>query len=184
MQKNDFFIPKFAINFLKEEEGCKLEAYKDGMGQWTIGYGTSFYPLECEIENKWKKRKVKINEAVKEGDKIDIISAEKFLISYLQHFCLQDIKDITSAVGTECVVNGEKKKKLSDEQVASILSVSYNVCRPKFSQSKCKQYIIKRMQRDACREWNWGVKNTKNPGLKIRRNKEIELFYGIHNFWS
>ncbi len=32
-------ISKNGINFIKVHEGCKLSAYKDGGGVWTIGYG-------------------------------------------------------------------------------------------------------------------------------------------------
>ena len=29
------------LNLLKQCEGCKLDAYQDGGGVWTIGYGTT-----------------------------------------------------------------------------------------------------------------------------------------------
>ncbi len=32
---------KKAIDLIKSFEGCKLEAYQDGGGVWTIGYGTT-----------------------------------------------------------------------------------------------------------------------------------------------
>jgi lysozyme len=32
-------IPKQAIELIKKYEGCRLEAYKDFAGKWTVGYG-------------------------------------------------------------------------------------------------------------------------------------------------
>jgi GH24 family phage-related lysozyme (muramidase) len=34
-------ISKNGINLIKQFEGCKLTAYKDSVGVWTIGYGTT-----------------------------------------------------------------------------------------------------------------------------------------------
>jgi lysozyme len=36
---NRYTISKAGIAFIKNEEGCKLRAYKDQVGVWTIGYG-------------------------------------------------------------------------------------------------------------------------------------------------
>lgn len=32
---------KIALDFIKQHEGCKLSAYKDQAGVWTIGYGST-----------------------------------------------------------------------------------------------------------------------------------------------
>ena len=34
-------ISQNGINLIKRFEGCKLKAYKDSVGVWTIGYGTT-----------------------------------------------------------------------------------------------------------------------------------------------
>ena len=34
-------INQATVNLVKEFEGCKLEAYQDIVGVWTIGYGTT-----------------------------------------------------------------------------------------------------------------------------------------------
>lgn len=31
-------------SLIKQFEGCRLKAYKDSAGVWTIGYGTTYYP--------------------------------------------------------------------------------------------------------------------------------------------
>lgn len=41
---------QIAIEFLKKHEGCKLEAYRDIAGVWTIGYG---YTLGIKKGMKW-----------------------------------------------------------------------------------------------------------------------------------
>ena len=161
-------IPQFAIDFIKKEEGLRLNAYKCPKGQPTIGYGVSFYPCEIEIENNGIKRKTKPEEAVKMGDKITLEQAEKILRTYLLKHCVGDVEDIEKAQG-----------KLKECQIASILSVSFNVCNPKFKDSKCKRKIMSGDVAGACKEWSWALNMVKG-----RRNREIELFYGIKNFWK
>ena len=34
-------ISKNGLNLIKSFEGCRLTAYKDSVGVWTIGYGTT-----------------------------------------------------------------------------------------------------------------------------------------------
>lgn len=36
---NNFNISAAGIAFIKNEEGCRLKAYKDQVGVWIIGYG-------------------------------------------------------------------------------------------------------------------------------------------------
>lgn len=36
-------IPQAAIDLIKEFEGCELDAYDDGVGVWTIGFGSTKY---------------------------------------------------------------------------------------------------------------------------------------------
>lgn len=52
-------INQDGVDFIKQHEGCKLKAYKDGGGTWTIGYGST--------------------RNVKEGDVITESQAEAFL---------------------------------------------------------------------------------------------------------
>lgn len=61
--KKPYTISQVGIDLIKKWEGCKLKAYKDTGGVWTIGYGT--------IAD------------VKEGMTITLDQAEKVLKSYL-----------------------------------------------------------------------------------------------------
>lgn len=54
------------INYIKRAEGCKLTAYQDSVGVWTIGYGHT--------------------DGVKRGDRITQQQADDFLRSDLQRF--------------------------------------------------------------------------------------------------
>jgi lysozyme len=64
-------IPQQAINLIKEFEGCELDAYDDGVGVCTIGYGATFYQ---------DGRKVQI------GDRITQQEAEDLLRFHLKAF--------------------------------------------------------------------------------------------------
>ena len=54
------------ISYLKRAEGCRLSAYKDSVGVWTIGYGHT--------------------KGVKAGDRITAYQAEQFLKEDLAAF--------------------------------------------------------------------------------------------------
>lgn len=54
------------IDFLKQAEGCRLIAYQDAKGVWTIGYGHT--------------------KGVKKGDRINQFQAEQFLRDDLSEF--------------------------------------------------------------------------------------------------
>lgn len=41
IKENKMIPSKNAIDLIKEFEGCKLEAYQDVVGVWTVGYGTT-----------------------------------------------------------------------------------------------------------------------------------------------
>ncbi len=59
---------KKCIDLVKQFEGCKLKAYKDPVGIWTIGIGTIMYPD---------------GKRVKQGDIITMQQAEEFLMHEL-----------------------------------------------------------------------------------------------------
>ncbi len=54
------------VNFVKEKEGFRGDAYQDAVGVWTIGYGST--------------------KGVKSGDKISKENAEKLLAEELEDF--------------------------------------------------------------------------------------------------
>ena len=40
-------ISQVGIELIKQFEGCRLKAYKDAVGVWTIGYGHTVDVKEC-----------------------------------------------------------------------------------------------------------------------------------------
>ena len=59
-------ISQWLLNFVKEKEGFRSNAYQDAVGVWTIGYGST--------------------KGVKDGDKISKENAEKLLEEELKDF--------------------------------------------------------------------------------------------------
>ncbi len=152
-------VPQCAVDFIKKWEGYSEKAYKCPAGQITIGYGISYRQGTIPV---------------KEGETTTREKAEEDLREYLKCVCYQQVEDIEKALGRE----------LTDNEKTAILSVSYNVCRPIFHNSKCKKYIMYGNVSRACKEWDWGVRDVRCPGLKKRRNEEIELFYGVKGYWK
>ena len=59
-------ISQWLLDFVKEKEGFRMNAYQDAVGVWTIGYGST--------------------KGVKEDDKISLENAEKLLEEELKDF--------------------------------------------------------------------------------------------------
>ena len=152
-------IPKQAVEFIKKYEGFRANAYQCPAGIWTIGYGTTFYPDGKKVE---------------EGDVINIEDATFCLYDFIKKYCLQQVEDIEKVIG-----------KLNDNQKTAIISLVYNIGSCAFEKSKCKKFILKNDIENACKNWDWIKANGKilNNLIK-RRNEEIELFYGIRNYWK
>jgi lysozyme len=84
---------------IKHFESCRLEAYQDSAGIWTIGYGNTSY------EN---------GKRVKEGDKIAQWRAEDLFVRVIQHF-VNDVNYLT------------KGMQLTQNQFDALVSFAYNV---------------------------------------------------------
>ena len=59
-------VHMWLVNFVKEKEGFRANAYQDAVGVWTIGYGST--------------------KGVKKGDQISMANAEKLLAEELEDF--------------------------------------------------------------------------------------------------
>lgn len=64
-------LDQHGIDFIKNEEGCRLKAYQDSVGVWTIGYGQTYYHG---------------GEPVKQGDIITQQQAEEGLVQLLKRY--------------------------------------------------------------------------------------------------
>ena len=74
-------ISRWLIDFVKEKEGFRGDAYQDAVGVWTIGYGST--------------------KGVKDGDKISKENAEKLLEEELKDF-QRYVEKYSNRVGYYC----------------------------------------------------------------------------------
>ena len=47
------YISKIAFEKIKEFEGCRLQAYQDAAGVWTIGYGHTYNVRQGDTISQW-----------------------------------------------------------------------------------------------------------------------------------
>lgn len=137
------------LNIIKEFEGLRLEAYDDGIGVFTVGYGTTRYPNG----NK-----------VKRGDKITLEQAEQYLRHDLSNF--------------EDTVNSLVKVPLTQNQFDALTSLVYNIGSGAFSKSTLLKKLNAKDYKGAADQflvWNKAGGRTLQ-GLTNRRTKERQLF--------
>ena len=86
------------LALIKKWEGCKLKAYKDGCGVWTIGYGTTFYPDGSKV---------------KEGDICTMEQAENWLHIHCNNLVFEILHEV--------------KSTLKENQLAALVCFVYNI---------------------------------------------------------
>ena len=160
-------IPTQAIEMIKKYEGFSSKPYVCSAGQWTIGYGTSYY--------------VQDGRAVTEKDP-PISEGEAFyqLHATCARKCARIIEDFQEMCG----------RKFNDDELTALYSLLYNIRNANgFCKTKCAAAIARGDSKEAIRQWDWfhAKKNGQSvilPGLVKRRNEEIELFFGVKNYWK
>jgi lysozyme len=143
-------VSERGLELIQSFEGLRLEAYDDGGGVWTIGYGTTRYPDS--------------GEPVKEGDAISQAQADEYFAA--------DVGDFAADVGRLVHV------PLSQQQFDACCSLAYNIGTGAFEKSTLLQKLNAGDYYGAADEflrWNkdGGV---VNPGLVNRRKFERALF--------
>ena len=96
-------VSKKCINLVKEFEGCKLKAYKDEVGVWTIGYG---------ITNSDKSI---TKTTIKSGLMISQATAESWLTKSLNQKYLP------------LVMKYDKTYKWNQNEIDALVSFAYNI---------------------------------------------------------
>ncbi|MFN3074739.1 lysozyme [Acinetobacter sp. TY2] len=130
-------------------EGLKLKAYDDGVGVWTIGFGTTIYP------NGIKVRK---------GDTCTEAQAK----AYMAH----DLKKFESAVDSAVTVS------INQNQFDALVSLTYNIGTGAFKESTLLKRLNALDYKGASAQfavWNKGGGRVMQ-GLVNRRAVERELF--------
>lgn len=140
------------INLVKTSEGCKLTAYQDTGGIWTIGYGATFY------QN---------NLPVKQGDSISQETADELLAFHLDYF--------TALVKKEC------PPTLNQNELDALTDFAYNCGNQNLLVSTLlKEVSADILNPDISfqfNRWNKDGKGNVLPGLVTRRAAESKLYF-------
>lgn len=137
------------INLIKGFEGKRLKAYDDGVGVWTIGFGTIKYPNGVRV---------------KKGDTCTESQAEQYLRNDLVVF--------------ENALNRLVKVSLNQNQFDALVSLTYNIGTGAFKDSTLLKKLNAKDYKGAAEQfprWNRGGGRVLN-GLVKRRKIEMELF--------
>lgn len=140
-----------ALNIIKKFEGLELTSYPDTGGIWTIGFGATI--------NK------DTGQAIKQGDKIDLETAERWLN--------QDISE------REKKIKALIKVPVTENMKAAMVSLAYNIGTGAFGSSTLLKLLNsgadKKLVADQFLRWN-KVQGKEVKGLTNRRKLERELF--------
>lgn len=137
------------LNLIKGFEGKRINAYDDGVGVWTIGFGTIKYPNGVRV---------------KKGDVCTEQQAEEYLRNDLTKF--------------ESAVNKLVKVPLTQNQFDALASFTYNLGETNLTNSTLLKKLNKRDYQGAADQFPlWKTAKGKVlPGLIRRREAERALF--------
>lgn len=137
------------ISLIKGFEGKRLNAYYDGAGVWTIGFGTTRYPIGTQV---------------KKGDTCTEAQAESYLKNDLVKF--------------ENAINRLVKVPLNQNQFDALSSFTYNLGETNLSSSALLKKLNAKNYAgtaDQFLRWNRAGGKVMN-GLTRRREAERNLF--------
>ena len=139
-----------AIELIKQWEGCKLTAYQDVAGVWTIGYGTT--------------ANAGVGIEPHEGMTITELEATKLLHKTIDNFAPAVFSRITVPV--------------TANEFGACLSLAYNIGLGAFAKSTVLRELNKGNKAGASAAFHmWNKAGGKVvKGLAARRDAEIELF--------
>lgn len=137
------------VNLIKGFEGKRLKAYDDGVGVWTIGFGTIKYPNGTRV---------------KKGDTCTELQAESYLKNDLIKF--------------ENAINKLVKVALNQNQFDALASFTYNLGETNLANSTLLRKLNAKNYTGASNEflkWNRAGGRVLT-GLVRRRESERSLF--------
>lgn len=140
---------RVGINLITSFEDLVLTAYDDGVGVWTIGFGTTVYTNGVKV---------------KKGDVCTLEQAKAFFTYDLKRF--------------EAAVNSAVKVPLSQNQFDALVSLAYNIGEAAFKGSTLLKKLNAKDYQGAADQfprWNRGGGQVMK-GLVRRRAAERELF--------
>lgn len=139
------------IDLIKNFEKCRLNAYQDSKGIWTIGWGATFY----QNENR-----------VKKGDSISQLEADTLFKYHLNKFSLE----ITPLI----------KHQLTDNQFSALISFGFNVgVEHERTSTLLREVNENPLNIDIKHQFlRWVDKGTSSEkGLTRRRLAEVNLYF-------
>ena len=137
------------VDLICEFEGKRLAAYDDGVGVWTIGFGTIKYPNGVRV---------------KKGDTCTLEQAKEYMRHDLIEF--------------EYTVNSSVKVPLNQNQFDALVSLAYNIGSSAFKSSTLVKKLNSGDYHGAADQFNVWINagGKRMQGLVNRRDREKLLF--------
>lgn len=140
------------LDLIKEFESCRLKAYMDGGGVWTIGWGTTVYPTGVKVRRGDVTIQVKADEYFMHDVAVKSVAVDK----------------LTAGV------------RLTQSQYDALVSFSYNVGSAALKSSTLLRLLRVNPADPAIRTqfMRWNKDNGKVvAGLTRRRKAEADLYF-------
>lgn len=146
---DEMHISPSGIDLICNFEGKRLTAYDDGVGVWTIGFGTTVYPNGIKVMK---------------GDTCTEAQAKTYMAHDLKKF--------------EATVNKAVTVQLNQNQFDALVSLAYNIGTNAFSKSTLVKKLNANDIRGAADQFDVWVNagGKRMQGLVNRRAREKALF--------
>jgi len=146
---DEMHVSPSGVDLICNFEGLRLKAYDDGVGVWTIGFGTTKYPNGIRV---------------KKGDTCTLDQAKAYMQNDLKSF--------------EQTVNNTVKVPLNQNQFDALVSLAYNIGSTAFKNSTLVRQLNEGNYKTAANQFNVWVNagGKRMQGLVNRRAAERTLF--------
>ena len=155
-------ISKIAIEKIKEFEGCRLQAYQDAAGVWTIGYGHTYN--------------------VRQGDRISQWYADDMLGDRISQWYADDMlrEDLENVERQLTELHDPEVLHMTQQQLDAVVSFVFNLGIKRWQYSTLRRLIMYGKPKELIqKEWmRWVFAGGKRlPGLVKRRQWECSRFF-------
>ena len=146
---DEMHVSPSGVDLICNFEGLRLKAYDDGVGVWTIGYGTTKYPNGIRV---------------KKGDTCTLEQAKAYMQNDLKAF--------------ERTVNDAVNVSINQNQFDALVSLAYNIGATAFKKSTLVKRLNEGNYKAAANQFNVWVNagGKRMQGLVNRRAAERALF--------
>lgn len=146
---DEMHVSPSGVDLICNFEGLRLKAYDDGVGVWTIGFGTTKYPNGIRV---------------KKGDTCTLDQAKAYMQNDLKAF--------------ERTVNDAVNVSINQNQFDALVSLAYNIGATAFKKSTLVKRLNEGNYKAAANQFNVWVNagGKRMQGLVNRRAAERALF--------